>query len=42
MLHEMATIGTGMALFVTLVWALLILIVDLKVTPLAAKIKTDA
>jgi len=42
MLHEMATIGTGMALFVTLVWALLTLIVDLKVTPLAAKIKTDA
>lgn len=41
MLHEMATIGTGMALFVTLVWALLILIVDLKVTPLSAKIKTD-
>ena len=30
MLHEMATIGVTMAVFVTIVWAIIILIVELK------------
>lgn len=30
MLHEMATIGVAMAVFVTIIWAILVLIVDIK------------
>lgn len=42
MLHEMATIGTGMAVFVTLVWVIMILIADLKTKAISAKVETDA
>jgi|LSQX01.3.fsa_nt_gb hypothetical protein len=42
MLHEMATIGTGMAVFVTLVWVIMILIADLKAKAIPAKVETDA
>ena len=40
MLHEMATIGVGMAIFVTIVWAIIVMIVELKAkaTP-EAKVK---
>ena len=30
MLNEMATIGVAMALFVTIIWAIIVLIVELK------------
>ncbi|HHX51603.1 MAG TPA: hypothetical protein GX711_09205 [Clostridia bacterium] len=42
MLHEMATIGTGMAVFVTLVWVIMILIADLKAKAISAQVETDA
>jgi len=34
MLHEMATIGTGMAIFVTIVWLVIISIADQKIAAL--------
>lgn len=34
MLHEMATIGVGMAIFVTLVWAIIVMVTELKVKAL--------
>ena len=33
MLHEIATVGTAMALTVTAVWALMVLVVEIKVRP---------
>lgn len=41
MLHEMATIGTGMAALVTIVWFIMVLIADQKATS-AAKLKIEA
>ncbi|HHV55193.1 MAG TPA: hypothetical protein GXX55_07080 [Firmicutes bacterium] len=41
MLHEMATIGTGMAALVTIVWFIMVLIADQKATS-AAKLKIQA
>ncbi|WP_353852992.1 hypothetical protein [Dehalobacter restrictus] len=41
MLHEVATIGTGMAIFVTAVWAVMVLIADHKAKAITtAKINT--
>jgi len=40
MLHEMATIGVGMAIFVTIVWAIIVMIVELKAKAMPeAKVK---
>ena len=35
MLHEVATIGVVMAVFVTIVWALIVMIAELKAIPAA-------
>jgi len=35
MLHEMATIGVGMAVFVTLVWAVIMTVVELSATSMS-------
>ena len=42
MLHEIATIGTGMAVFVTLVWAVMVLIADHKAQTISAEVKNNA
>jgi len=44
MLHEVATIGTGMAVFVTIVWLIMISIADQKARAIdtAVKAKADA
>ncbi len=44
MLHEVATIGTGMAVFVTIVWLIMISIADQKAKAIhpAVKAKADA
>jgi len=30
MLHEMATIGVAMALFVTIIWAIIVMVAEIK------------
>lgn len=42
MLHEMATIGTGMAVFVTAVWVVMVLVADRKAKGVPAKAKAKA
>lgn len=43
MLHEMATIGVGMAIFITIVWLIMFLVADAKVESIpAASAKSDA
>jgi len=41
MLHEVATIGTAMAIFVTFVWGIMVLIADRKAEAIPAKIQTE-
>jgi hypothetical protein len=41
MLHEIATIGTGMAVFVTIIWLLIVTIADQKVRALP-KVRVDS
>jgi hypothetical protein len=41
MLHEMATIGTGMAVFVTLVWVVLVLVADHKAKSAEMPVKSE-
>lgn len=42
MLHEIGTIGVGMALFITVVWVVMVLYADLKVKKIPVEVKTDA
>jgi hypothetical protein len=42
MLHEIATIGTAMALFVTLVWGIMVLIADKKAKAFPSEAKPAA
>jgi hypothetical protein len=42
MLHEVATIGTGMAIFVTIVWLIIISIADQKAKATSTEVKADA
>ncbi|MFA6308873.1 MAG: hypothetical protein WC677_03905 [Clostridia bacterium] len=41
MLHEIATVGTSMAVFVTLVWGTMVLIADRKVKAVPGKAQTE-
>lgn len=41
MFHEMATIGTGMAVFVTLVWVVMVLIADHKARAAEKPVKSE-
>lgn len=41
MLHEVATIGTAMAIFVTLVWGVMVLVAEQKVKDIPSKVKTE-
>lgn len=41
MLHEIATVGTTMAIFVTIVWGIMVLIVDRKVKAIPTKVQTE-
>ena len=42
MLHEVATIGTGMAVFVTIVWLIMISIADQKARAIDTTVKAKA
>lgn len=42
MLMEIATVGTSMAVFVTIVWALMVVIADRKVKKPLAKLQTES
>lgn len=42
MLHKVATIGTGMAIFVTFVWLIMISVADQKVKAVSNEVKVDA
>ncbi|HAU32702.1 MAG: hypothetical protein XD78_2210 [Desulfotomaculum sp. 46_296] len=42
MLHEVATIGTGMAVFVTIVWLIMISIADQKAKAIQPAVKAEA
>ncbi len=41
MLHEVATIGTSMAIFVTVVWVVMVLVADHKTKTISAKVNTE-
>lgn len=41
MLQEVATIGMAMAIFITIVWGIMVLIVEQKVKAISAKVKTE-
>lgn len=41
MLHEIATIGTAMAIFVTIIWGIMVLIIDRKARTFSSKAKTE-
>ena len=42
MLHEIATIGTGMAVFITIVWAFMVIIMDQKTKTALTTVKSNA
>lgn len=41
MLHEVATIGTAMAIFVTIVWGIMVLIANQKAKAISQKIRIE-
>ncbi len=41
MLHEIATIGTSMAVFVTLIWIVMVLVADHKVKYISKNVKVE-
>ncbi len=41
MLHEVATVGTAMSIFVTLVWIVMVLIAELKIKATTSKSKNN-
>jgi hypothetical protein len=42
MLHEMETIGAGMAIFVSIIWLVMVLVADSKAKSIPAAAKADA